>query len=90
MPQSQRRHPTCNETGASQLTTVKRAYAEDYTYHVEWSDREQEYLGTCLEFPSLSWLDPNRQKALEGITKLVGAVLKDMHSNNESPPIPKR
>lgn len=64
--------------------------AEDYTYRVEWSAADNEYIGTCLEFPSLSWLNPNRQKALEGITKLVRDVLIDMQDNKESPPTPRR
>jgi len=27
-----------------------------YTYRVTWSEEDREYVGLCLEFPSLSWL----------------------------------
>ena len=29
---------------------------DKYTYRVTWSEEDQEYVGLCLEFPSLSWL----------------------------------
>lgn len=28
-----------------------------YTYRVIWSEEDEEYVGLCAEFPSLSWLD---------------------------------
>ncbi|MGV7292077.1 antitoxin HicB, partial [Mycobacterium kansasii] len=30
-----------------------------YTYRVEWSPEDGEWVGLCAEFPSLSWLDQN-------------------------------
>ncbi|MEW1990142.1 antitoxin HicB [Brevibacterium casei] len=48
--------------------------AEQYTYHVRWSHVDQEYVATVAEFPSLSWLDPDRQIALDGIRKMVAEV----------------
>jgi len=27
-----------------------------YTYRVTWSSEDNEYVGSCAEFPSLSWL----------------------------------
>jgi predicted RNase H-like HicB family nuclease len=27
-----------------------------YAYRVIWSEDDQEYVGLCVEFPSLSWL----------------------------------
>ncbi len=61
---------------------------EHYTYKVTWSEEDQEYLGLCAEFPSLSFLDENRFAALEGITNLIQSVVTDMEANNESIPQP--
>jgi predicted HicB family RNase H-like nuclease len=58
-----------------------------YTYRITWSDGDQEYVGLCAEFPSLSWLDKDFNKALQGIRDLVAEILVDMKSNNE--PIPQ-
>lgn len=61
---------------------------EHYTYRVTWSSEDEEFVGLCAEFPSLSWLDESHVKALEGITNLVKDVVTDMKSNGEKQPIP--
>lgn len=38
-----------------------------YTYRITWSDDDQEYVGLCAEFPSLSWLARSPESALQGI-----------------------
>lgn len=59
-----------------------------YTYRITWSEEDQEYVGLCAEFPSLSWLDRTPEAALKGIRRLVKQVIKEMERNGESPPIP--
>jgi predicted HicB family RNase H-like nuclease len=59
-----------------------------YTYRITWSEEDQDYVGLCVEFPSLSWLDQNPEAALAGIRKLVANVVKDMKANHETPPEP--
>jgi predicted HicB family RNase H-like nuclease len=61
--------------------------AAKYTYRVTWSEEDQEHVGLCAEFPSLSWLSETQGEALTGITKLVADVLKDMAKSKE--PIPE-
>jgi predicted HicB family RNase H-like nuclease len=61
---------------------------EKYTYRVIWSEEDGEHVGLCTEFPSLSHLAPTQGEALNGITKLVTDVLKDMAKTNEDPPAP--
>lgn len=58
-----------------------------YTYRVTWSQEDNEHVGLCTEFPSLSYLDKDIKKALEGIGQLVSETIEDMKNNNE--PIPK-
>ncbi len=59
-----------------------------YTYRVTWSEEDGEYVGLCVEFPSLSWLDKTPESALKGIRKMVGDVVKDMGDNGEEIPEP--
>lgn len=59
-----------------------------YTYRVTWSEADQEHVGLCLEFPSLSWLAENPEKALKGIRQLVRECIHDMKENGEEIPVP--
>jgi predicted HicB family RNase H-like nuclease len=59
-----------------------------YTYRVTWSEEDQEHVGLCAEFPSLSWLEKNPEKALAGIRKLVKSCVSDMVANGEAVPEP--
>lgn len=61
---------------------------EHYTYRVTWSEEDQEFVGLCAEFPSLSYLDEDRRTALEGITNLVKDIVVDMEDLGESVPEP--
>lgn len=70
------------------MVTNKKIKNNLYTYRVTWSEEDQEYIGLCAEFPSLSWLADTQIGALKGISKLVSDVLSDMESNNETPPEP--
>ena len=59
-----------------------------YTYRVIWSVDDNEYVGLCVEFPSLSWLADTPESALKGIRKTVANVVQDMKNNNEKIPKP--
>jgi predicted HicB family RNase H-like nuclease len=59
-----------------------------YTYRVTWSEDDNEYVGLCAEFPSLSWLSSTPEAALKGIRKLVAETVADMESNDEIVPKP--
>ena len=61
---------------------------DHYTYRVTWSAEDNEYVGLCAEFPSLSWLSITPEEALKGIRKVVSDVTKDMKSNGEAIPDP--
>ena len=60
---------------------------DHYTYRVTWSEDDNEYVGLCSEFSSLSWLANTPESALKGIRNVVADVVKDMKVNNE--PIPE-
>jgi len=61
--------------------------AEKYTYRVIWSEEDQEHVGLCAEFPSLSWLEASQAGALRGIVEAVRQAVEDMAKRRE--PIPK-
>ena len=59
-----------------------------YTYRVSWSEEDEEYVGLCAEFPSLSWLAATPEDALAGIRVVVSDVVADMQFNGEDVPVP--
>ncbi len=61
---------------------------DKYTYRVMWSEEDQEYVGLCSEFPSLSWLKATPEAALKGIRALVKSTINDMTKNGETVPEP--
>ena len=62
--------------------------SDHYTYRVSWSAEDQEHVGLCAEFPSLSWLAASPDEALAGIRAVVHEVLADMAASGEPAPAP--
>lgn len=62
--------------------------AEKYSYRVFWSEEDQEFVGLCTEFQSLSFLAKTQEQALKGIRNTVESVLKDMKKSKEKIPEP--
>ena len=61
---------------------------DHYTYRITWSEDDNEYVGLCAEFPSLSWLARTPEAALKGIRKVVADIVKDMQETGELVPEP--
>ncbi len=59
-----------------------------YTYRVTWSKEDEEHVGLCVEFPSLSWLAASPEDALSRVRNLVKDVVSDMESSGEPIPSP--
>ena len=59
-----------------------------YTYRVTWSAEDAEYVATCLELPSLSWLADTQDEALRGMRDLVTETVDDLRGNGEPVPEP--
>ena len=62
--------------------------SDRYTYRITWSEEDREFVGLCVEFPSLSWLAESQETALKGIRKVAEDVIKDIKDSGESPPLP--
>ncbi|GAB3697856.1 type II toxin-antitoxin system HicB family antitoxin [Mariniluteicoccus flavus] len=67
------------------MTTIDITH---YGYRVTWSAEDQEFVATCLEMPSLSWLADTQEGALSGLRDLVGEVVDDLTRAGESVPEP--
>jgi len=59
-----------------------------FAYEVMWFPEDNEYVGLCAEFPSLSWLEPSPEEALKGIRHVVANVVADMEASGEPVPEP--
>jgi predicted HicB family RNase H-like nuclease len=62
--------------------------SDRYMYRITWSEDDQDYVGLCAEFPSLSWLAKTPEATLKGIRRVVEKAVQDMEGNGESPPAP--
>jgi len=62
--------------------------SDKYTYRVLWSEEDEEFIGLCAEFPSLSWLASSAEKALKGIRSVVKTSVSDMKKSDEELPLP--
>lgn len=60
-----------------------------YAFHVAWSAEAAEFVATCEELPSLSWLDDDPNAALAGLQCVVADVVMDMRANGEHVPEPR-
>lgn len=60
---------------------------KEYTYQITWSPEDKQYIGTCLEFPSLSWLDESFVQTFIGILQTVRETLEKWQ-DKEPPPEP--
>ena len=61
---------------------------DHYTYRVIWSEEDEQYVGLCAEFPSLSWLASSPEETLRGILRVAAKVVNDMKANGEPVPEP--
>lgn len=52
-------------------------------YRVAWSAEDDEFVATCREFPSLSWLAPTPDEALHGLIAVVDEVVADLPRTGE-------
>ena len=61
---------------------------DHFTYRVTWSAEDDEHVGLCVEFPSLSWLARTPEAALKVIRNIVAEGTADMQAQGEPVPVP--
>ena len=54
-----------------------------YTFRVNYSPQRDAYIGTCDQFPRLSYVDADLATAIKGITHRVLYVLDDPEMEND-------
>jgi hypothetical protein len=75
MPDRSRKRPRdLNSLAASIVGDATDETPDHYTYRVEWSPDDNEWVGLCPELPTLSWSDSDKARALAGIERLVRNV----------------
>lgn len=70
------------------MQAVSRAGVSHYTYRVTWSSEDDEFVATCVEFPSLSWLASSQVEALTSLEDLIADTIADMQRHGETVPPP--
>src|SRR5690606_26273041 len=75
------------QEGGSPVSTTMPDVSH-YTYRVSWSPEDEEFVATCLELPSLSWLASTQDEALHGLRDLVEEVVEELHRSGEPVPEP--
>lgn len=66
------------QKGGHVMETAARPDVSHYTYRISWSAEDDEFVATCVEFPSLSWLASTQTDALQGLETLLRETLSDM------------
>jgi len=69
-------------------TLRRNPKSDHFTYRVTWSAEDEEHVGLCAEFPSLSWLASTPEEALAGIRKIVREAVREMENAGEPVPVP--
>lgn len=70
------------------METADKVDVSHYAYRVTWSAEDGEFVATCVEFPSLSWLALTQVEALTGLEQMVVDVVEDMEREGEEVPRP--
>ncbi|WP_322922014.1 type II toxin-antitoxin system HicB family antitoxin [Nocardioides renjunii] len=70
------------------MQTDTRPNVSHYTYRLSWSADDAEYVATCAEFRSLSWVAGSQVEALQGLEQLLVDVVADMAAAGEHVPQP--
>lgn len=75
-------------TNSKSKSSMLKELANRYTYRLAWSEKDDEFIATVVEFPSLSWISKSRESALRGLTSLIEEVIKDMAREGAELPEP--
>ena len=59
-----------------------------YGYRTVWSDEDDAFVATAVEFPSLSWAADEAPEALRGLEALIASVVADLEASGEHVPVP--
>jgi predicted HicB family RNase H-like nuclease len=59
-----------------------------YTYRVEWSAEQSQYVGRCIEFPWMSRWAPTMQKAIAEVEHAVDEYIHQLEADGGDVPVP--
>lgn len=55
-------------------------------FHIKWSSEDMAFVGTCEEFPSLSYISKHPLKAIWGIKNLVKECVDEIEYERKNTP----
>jgi len=61
---------------------------DKYTYRIQWSDDDEAFLASCLEFPSLMTHGDTQAEALDEMNNVLSFVLEDLSKKGKKAPEP--
>lgn len=59
-----------------------------YTYRVQWSEEDGEYVGLCAEMSGLSWLAKSHEEAMSGIVRTAQEAVELLIQDGDDVPEP--
>lgn len=59
-----------------------------YGYRTVWSDEDEGFVATAVEFPSLSWVADDAPEALRGLESLIESVVAELVEAGDHVPVP--
>lgn len=63
-------------------------YLNKYSYQIDWSEDDQEYIATCLEFPGLSSIEETQEQALIGLKEVLEESINWLKEEGKEIPEP--
>ncbi|OQY31462.1 MAG: hypothetical protein B6241_13870 [Spirochaetaceae bacterium 4572_59] len=63
---------------------------DKYSLRIHWSDVDDAFLVSCIEFPSLMTHGETQEEAISEMRSLLSYVIEDMENNGKKLPIPQR
>ena len=61
---------------------------DKYTLHFHWSDEDEAFLVSCLEFPSVMTHGETREEAISEIRDILSFIIEDLKDTGKKVPIP--
>lgn len=61
---------------------------EEYSYRVFWSEEDQAFIATVVEFPRMSSIEDTQEAALSGMVEQLRFVIGEIEKDGDEVPVP--
>lgn len=70
--------------GLAATRPVRQPDRSPMEFAVSWSDEDQQWVGTCVQYPSLSYLADDQRAALDGVIELAYVTRDDIEAERRA------